>query len=911
MSMPSLKPAILLSVCALLTISCGKKDSDPSAIALTDPIGLDIVLATPAQLPGLQLATDDLITAFATIRERTPATGQHTPSSLDQADAPNVVLVTLLQTADDALGQQGYRLKPRDFGAGRSGVEIVANHEVGAMYALYDLTSRLGVQYYHPEQTFFPTINPDLSLPKLDAEVTEIPRFTTRGFHEHTQHPIIMSDAFMIAEDDNLRRYASNYLKWLARNRQNASSFHLLKTVDITAWRPYIADIIREGQGMGIKMGVTLSFADQQQNNFRLIGEESQTGSEDPLVQITKGIDNLLEAGFDFLTLQIGTSEFTKPSDDEMLGWVDTAQKHLREQHPNVELLIWIHPPCELEADDGSLFFHLPLRSDPSVGALVHTTMFYTVEHHAPVYDCENFRHQQTFMEQANGKRRQVFYPETAWWLGFDNNLPLTLPITGWSRQFDIQKILSKYEIEGHINFTTGREWLYWQYDHYLTYVTWDASISWEDYLMKKIAPMYGEKGPEIMRAINEWTELQVDDFYEKDPLIYFYLAGELTQDEIGEQVGVLARRPKLAYNKVLDMSDEEFSRWQNNDLDRLRGMLTRYQPLLDIIEQNTPQNPDAKWLELTSVHKLYLMRIAHAIALYEGVAALRPWAIERRQAIAQEREPSAAIRQAAQATVNEKLAAAKAISAQALSIIQATESTYRYPLDLLAKPKPSSLTSYKIGYLEETSRAYFWTRRDVQLQKLAERSFDMSNDAWSQSPDVFYTTNGAMTTLRFPNSRIAATVFRSFVPNMLFGLVTLPDNALSLLVAEDFNQNLLPDEGTEQRLEGTRNDNIWTGQREQLDLRVRSSSGDIVDTLRLEQAEIRLNFNTVSRSLEAGELLGQIDPELLIDAITDIAGIDRDGAANLLKGVYDISLDEPLPNRLNVHFSFRFQSAL
>lgn len=896
---------VALTLCAALMVSCGKKES--ASLTLDDPIGFDVVVPQTA-LPGLDMAAQDLVEAFAQIRGVTPQPGEHTPRELGQADASRVVMVTILAQPDAAIGEQGYKLKQRDFGQGRAGVEVQAATPVGAMYGLYDLAGRLGARYYHPERTFYPT-NAALELPTIATEEVQSPRFTTRGFHEHTQHPIIMSDALMVTGNDALRGYASNYLKWLARNRQNASSFHLLKTVNLEAWRPYISDIVAQGQGYGVKMGVTLSFADQQQNNFRLIGEESQTGSMDVPTQIRGGLDNLLAAGFDFVTMQIGTSEFTKPTDEEALGWIDTAYKHLQAEHEGVELLTWIHPPCDLEADGEGLFFHLPLQSDPGVGALVHTTMFYTVEHPAPVYGCEDFRHQQEFMREADGKRRQVFYPETAWWLGFDNNMPLTLPVTGWSRAYDIQQVLSNHDVEGHITFTTGREWLYWQYDHYLTQVTWDASIGWDDYL-RWIGPMYGEGGEAVASALSTWTEAQVEDFYELDPLIYFYLAGELVQDEVGEQAGVLARRPKLSYDRVLAMDDAAFEAWTRDDLDRLRAMSARYQPALDQLEAAAPAQINDRWQELLAAHRLYVMRIAHAVALYEGVSALRPWIVERRAAIAQSREPDEAIREAAREAVTEKLMAARAISAQALEAIQATEATYRYPLEWLAKPKPNSLTSYKIGYLEETSRAYFWTRRDDQLGRLIDRSFDMSNDAWTRDPGALYLTSGRQTRLSVPADPLAAAAFRSFVPRLLFGL-TQDGAELALQIGEDFNENLLPDEGTEQEVRGERTGDVWRGEREVLTMRVRSSSGDLIGTLEIEQAELSLSFEAVTNVLKTGELQGEFDPERLVDTITEIAGIDRDGASNLVKGAYKLPVEEPLPARLPVHFLFNFTPAL
>ena len=105
------------------------------------------------------------------------------------------------------------------------------------MYGLYEIAADLGVRYHHPEETFIPSI-PDVALPYHYDGSVEQPDFDLRGFHEHTQHPTVMSD-FYLRPETSFRPYVSRYLQWIARNRQNVVSWHLLKTVDLDAWFPW------------------------------------------------------------------------------------------------------------------------------------------------------------------------------------------------------------------------------------------------------------------------------------------------------------------------------------------------------------------------------------------------------------------------------------------------------------------------------------------------------------------------------------------------------------------------------------------------------------------------------------------------------------------------------------------------
>jgi len=766
----------------------GARDATDDLV-LDDRLGLDVVLSDQTSLFGLKVAARDLTHAFATIKG-IQTDGSHVVSQLAEVDAREAVVITVDPTRADAFGEQGYHLGWRDdLGAGRVGIEITAATEQGAMYGVYDVAMQLGVRYYHPERTFYPE-NPNVELPR-DLDSYEVPAFEERGFHEHTQHPLPWADYFMVA-DESHRPYVTRYFQWLARNRQNRASFMMLKGIERESWQPYITDVIDEAHDYGIEFGFVTSFADEQQNGFKLIDSPGENEAQ----QIEEDIDFLAATGVDHLTMQIGTSEFTKPTDERALGWMQTAREYVDANHPELELASWIHILCELEAERGGLYYHLPEHADPSWTMWVHTTMFYTLEHPAPVYECEDFTHQIDFMRRNDGERRQVFFPETAWWLGFDNNMPVALPITGWSRAHDIQDVLPEHDVAGHITFTSGREWAYWQYDHYLTQVTWDASISWSDYL-EWIEPMYGAEADALIDATIDLTERQVSDFYETNPLIYFYVAGELKQDEVGERAGILARRPKRSFNSIYDLDDAAFAAWRASDLELLKEMSQAYGDILATTAAETvgTEQQEALYRELRAGFELYVLRLQHAIALYEAVVEARAWREEQAAALAEGREPDTTVRDDARTAAEALLAEAQSITAVAAAKIAEIEAHYRYPLDLLTERR-SNLTAYPFGYLHETHTAHFWTRRDAQLERFIGIALDDSNDAWAEEPLFVELSTSSTTDLLVPDDPLASTVIASFVPRLLWGLMDASTDLteMQLRLAEDVNENLLPE---------------------------------------------------------------------------------------------------------------------
>ena len=165
----------------------------------------------------------------------------------------------------------------------------------------------------------------------------------------------------------------------------------------------------------------------------------------------------------------------------------------------------------------------------------------------------------------------------------------------------------------------------------------------------------------------------------------YFYLAGELPQDELGEQAGVIARQPKLSFRKVLELEEGEFSKWESKDFSLLQTMLQRYQQSFAQLPQSSPED-DPLYLELHHAYQIFVLRIQHALELYAGVVSIRNG--QREQA-------------------EQQLSVAQELSEQALGLIHEVEAYYRYPLDLLIEENPDSLTAYPFGYLHETSNAY------------------------------------------------------------------------------------------------------------------------------------------------------------------------------------------------------------
>ncbi|MCB9639707.1 MAG: hypothetical protein H6727_12510 [Myxococcales bacterium] len=795
----------------------------------------------------------------------------------------------LNQEEIDKLTPEAYILRGRKIGD-KHILQIASKDVGGVQYGAYGFLRTQGVRYPHPGQDYIPK-KADVKF-KTGESQTEKPGYSLRGFHHHTQHPIPMSVYLLEPNEANLPR-VREYLRWLAANRQNVLGFHMLKTVDRPTWLPYIKKISEIAKEYGVMLAITLSFADQQQNNFKLL-EDITTSKEEQSKKITEGLDELLQGGLSIFVIQFGTSEFTKVRDEVALNWLDTAAKHLAAK--KVRVYAWIHTEGKLKADDGkSYYFHLPERSVAEMGAYLHTTMFYDLKNPAPVYGNTSFNHQKDFFDRIYGKRPTVYFPETAWWLGFDNNLPLALPITGYSRALDILDQLGGKDIDGHVTFTTGMEWGYWKYDHYLTRVTWDRKTTWDDYLNDFGNYFGAENAAKVAEVMKGWTARQVEDLYGPFPEMIFYIAGELPQDEIGQSAGILARNPKRPFREIYDLSETDYKTWEEGQWKRLTEMEKAYNELFAKLPQANPEHPVAKklWQELQATLQIFVWRVQHTRILYDAVRSCRQGRTDG--------GTGALADEAARNTAREKalslISEAKAISQKVIAQIKTIENdVYRYPLDILATER-KSLTSYPFGYLWETSTGFFWTRRDEQAEKLLKKSAGEIKDGWSEpQPTVVWRVDQKELSLTKPENPAIKTVVGSFIPTLLFALPKeeAPDGKTDPVwrIGTDHNANMLPDPDTVDTLDdGTISDKdgkpTYTVQKRLYKLLIFDKADNELGSLGLQEFQLTITLerdaNNRVTAMTGGEMRCRVVLEELINIATQVAGIERDGLLILM----------------------------
>lgn len=322
--------------------------------------------------------------------------------------------------------------------------------------AFYYGLQRLGYLFPHPRVQVSPAIN---QVRQACGKTFQWePRFSFRGFQLHTAHPNEWVHGFLMGKHE----IAESTVRWHARNGQNVIKLVVLRD-SIQDLRRNLANPLFLAQDLGLRVGLGVSFVGIQQRSYRLI-QGIFDNERWQVSQMRKSIREIQEnLPFDFLGMEMGTSEFTASDYDKTLRWIEEARTELRRS--GKWLFIKIHVSSNQYDEKYGNYNFLARFSHPEVGVLPHTVMFYgLLDDYAPVYGRKDLRDMREFLLQENEKRPVWYYPETSYWIAMDIDIPLFLTdyLTTRSRDMDF---IEQHGVQGHLTFTSGHELGYWLMD--------------------------------------------------------------------------------------------------------------------------------------------------------------------------------------------------------------------------------------------------------------------------------------------------------------------------------------------------------------------------------------------------------------------------------------------------------------
>ncbi|HEY4222544.1 MAG TPA: hypothetical protein VGO62_14415 [Myxococcota bacterium] len=446
-----------------------------------------IVLAPTAALPGN--ASGQLI-----------AIG-HTAARASLISDDEIALVAARDNGSD-----GYVLRSAS-SASLQSIAVAGRSPRGSSYGAYALLEQIGFAFMHP---LAPTVPAALPATFASVDVTTAPRWRVRNIHLHSMHPLELTEMLNGWGDGDPNDEAGftarlpewdSFLEWMLANGDDEVEWVLLEAAD---WSDFAQSDVREqrlatlvdhAHQFGLLAGIDVPIAETQQHTFRLLNiDTSNTTVDQELAAIDARLDYLMAAGFDFLSTENGTTEFTHPAPDRMLAWMSEVAIHVDTAFGK-RARIKAHCSTGQTADPltdpdtgGPLNFNfLPELADPRLGVMPHTVQIYGIKDPAPTYGNTDFGYMADFLAKEVGTREVVWHPESAYWVSYDVDVPLFLPIYAQRRLSDLRELARREDagqfgvgahagerMDGQSEFSSGWEWGYWLNDVVAARASWD-----------------------------------------------------------------------------------------------------------------------------------------------------------------------------------------------------------------------------------------------------------------------------------------------------------------------------------------------------------------------------------------------------------------------------------------------------
>lgn len=663
----------------------------------------------------------------------------------------------LISSAEvDALDDEGYILRSGASGQTRvlaaigrpGGDQAFGEGAIGSAYGAYALLEHVGFSFLHP---LAPTRPEAVDVEVSDVDETSSPRWPIRGLQLHTMHPLELTNLLQgwgpEGPDDpagwaDMLPDWDAFLEWSIANGQNRAHWVLLWAEpwgafgDSSERLGRLTTLVDRAHDFAFGVGIDTPLRQQQQHTFRLIRTDGTI--EQDLEQIRTRVDWLMGAGFDYMSTENGSTEFTSTDDVRTVAWMDELTSHLADQYGK-SAFVKIHTSTGQTVANytdpqtgGPLNFnHLPHYADARLGIMPHTVQHYALSDPAPTYGNASFEYVRTFLQEEVGLRPVVWHPETAYWVSFDVDVPLLLPVYAHRRLHDLRVLREDEDagrmgrgehagehMDGQLTFSSGWEWGYWLQEVITARAAWAPPENPDDdaALRLALAPVvrpFGSAAEPIRELIVELSRAQLELLIEgrvngvapSDPKRrngQAYLQGFEAWDDLSELAEAM---PNL---------DVTMTQPQRLGLLELRspfhappGYSAVVEPLLAEMEERfgaiamqlealRPQIPDnalSLYEDLATGAEVLALRAKQIHGLYDYVDAY--W-------------------DGPESFKTERLQAARDALDEALILVTAHEANYRVDPDRIAAWRDNP-TAYEFGYLWTVRSLYYWWRDEAK----------------------------------------------------------------------------------------------------------------------------------------------------------------------------------------------------
>ncbi len=660
---------------ALLLAACSAPSTKLTVLAGSD--SLDAVNAFVAMTLG------DLIVVQSS---SDPA------SDLTAADkaSPTVALTIDRDCGDcftlEALGENHYR--------------VHGGNILGVQYGLAQLLEAANFRFYHPRQGIAPST---ITLPPASFRYGSFsPNMDLRGLHLHTLHPIESHFDFWQPSPDHLEG-AKHVIDWLIKNRGNYIQWPALDDIaDPTvyaAWHDHTKAILDYAHARGVKVGIGMQLFDSGslQNSYLLLHVADLSGDTTALA--TQAWNGLLgDLQFDKVNISFGEFFGTDPS--VFVTQLNVAYDTLQTVRPGMELTATIHvgnaPDQHVQyMGQDLLYYFLVQFANPKIVPWIHSVMYYDLfEDTDGAYQHQDFSpHRQFLLQHLQNQQPIAYFPESAYWVAFDDSVPTYLPIYLYTRWLDITDIDKMgTPLKQHVLFSSGWEWGYWQNDYATLRMGYTLPSRWQAPLEEMFAP-YGVKGANLASLINSLAGTQHDALllHKLAP----YIAGDDFLLDTGAMTGIISQPRRLSFSDVAALSASDRANFVSTVLDPLDQLAADIADVAQRLDAIGIARDDPFYGEIRDGVEVDLARARYIAALYHAAVA------------GAQGQPTAGA-----------LADADTALADATATVKQRHAHLHDPTPSRLLADEDNATIYKYGYLNEADTLCYWQRERAQIRQ-------------------------------------------------------------------------------------------------------------------------------------------------------------------------------------------------
>ncbi len=430
---------------------------------------------------------------------------------------------------------------------------------LGAQYGVAHALENLGFRFRTPTATLVP--DPPVLDPSELGVLHEPEVRGQRGLQLHTLHPVEAYFALWEPTDDLAAR---QIFDWIVKNRGNHVQWpaldDIMKPARHAAWKATTQRLLEHAhaRGLGVGLGVQIFGSGNMQQAFDL--SDDDTGTIPFEAELAERLPLVTDdLAFDTYVLSFG--EFFGEEPETFIAAVDTTVAAIRARKPAAAIHASIHVGADqrvmYEGEDLPYYF-LVKHADPAIVSNVHTVMFYNLfEDAGGAYGHADFsEHREYLFDQMRAGRPAYYYPESAYWIAFDNSVPLFLPVYVRSRWLDLDGIARQARAEnlpgldGHLVFSSGWEWGYWLND----YASLRASYHLPASPRELIAAAYGRDLGPAADLVAELADRQATRLI--DQRLASYLAGRDLLIDAGDKLGIHSQPDRTTFEELAKLDE-------------------------------------------------------------------------------------------------------------------------------------------------------------------------------------------------------------------------------------------------------------------------------------------------------------------------------------------------------------------